>query len=159
MALGTITGTYRVVADPELGFGGSGTAYANVRLVASRTRKNADGTYEDLANHWATAKAFGPLAEQLNEQLRKGTQVEVWGNVQTDQWDDKDTGQKRSRDIIMLNGFRAYASRDQGQSQGFQQASQDSRATQGQAQRGGDPWGQAPQSGSFGASQGFDAPF
>lgn len=164
MSLGTIIGTFRVVKDPEMIFGTNGTAIANVRLVASRTRKNPDGSYEDLATHWATAKAFGPLAEQLNEQARQGVTVDIWGQVQTDEWEDKTTGEKRSRDVIILNGFRAFPPRGQQQNQGFAQASQQSRDawSGGQPQGGGygAPQGGFAQGGGYGApQQGFDAPF
>lgn len=156
MSLATIVGTFRVVKDTELMFANNGTAIANVRLVANRTRKKDDGTYEDLATHWATAKAFGPLAEQLNEQARQGATIDVWGSPQTDEWDDKTTGEKRSRDVIILNGFRVFPPRGQQQNQGFAQASADSRTSfAGQPQQGYANSGQVSQ----GYNQGFDAPF
>lgn len=165
MALGTLTGTFRAVRDAELAFTPAGLAIANVRLVAARTRKKDDGTYEDLATHWATAKAFGPLAEQLNDQVRQGIQVDIWGQVQTDEWEDKNTGEKRSRDVIILNGFRAFPPRNQQQNQGFAQASADSRGSFGGQTQGGDPWASNPAQQGFasggygGPQQDFNAPF
>ena len=41
--------------------------------------------------------AWGKLAETCNKYLEKGNPVLIDGRLQLDQWEDKNTGQKRSR--------------------------------------------------------------
>lgn len=141
MPLATITGTYRLGTDVDFGFTGKGTAYANFRAAASISKKLDNGNYETLAEHWANFKIFGADAERFQESLSKGAQFEVWGKPRTETWEDKNTGEKRSKDVIFIDGFRAI--QKAGDSQSIAQASAAST----------DPWGSAPAgSGSFGNS-------
>jgi len=49
--------------------------------------------------------AFGKQAEVIGQYLRKGRPVLVEGRLKLDQWDDKQTGQKRSRLGVVLEAF------------------------------------------------------
>ena len=60
--------------------------------------------------------AFGKQAEVIGQYLRKGRPVLVEGRLKLDQWDDKQTGQKRSRLGVVLESFSFIDSKpgDQG---------------------------------------------
>lgn len=148
MPLGTLTGTYRVVKDTELRFNDKGTAIASARIVANRTKKLPDGSFENLATHWLTAKAFGPDAERLANEAVKGADIEIWGAPETEEWDDKDTGEKRSREVVVLRGFKVWPPRNAAPQQGFAQAAQTGYAQTSQVAGYG-----APQMTAAGATQ------
>jgi single-strand DNA-binding protein len=46
--------------------------------------------------------AFGVLGEHISDSLTKGDRVLVVGNVVTDTWDDKDTGDKRTAQRVLV---------------------------------------------------------
>lgn len=92
----------RLAADPELRFGPSGTAVARMRVVSADRRKNeSTGQWEDSDTLWLDVTAFGKLAENLVESTQKGDLVVATGKLKTDEWQDRDSGQKRSK-IVMI---------------------------------------------------------
>jgi single-strand DNA-binding protein len=50
--------------------------------------------------------AFGRQAETIGQYLKKGRPILVEGRLKLDQWDDKQTGQKRSRLLVVLESFK-----------------------------------------------------
>jgi single-strand DNA-binding protein len=50
--------------------------------------------------------AFGRQAETIAQYLKKGNGILVEGRLRLDQWDDKQTGQKRSKLGVVVEGFQ-----------------------------------------------------
>jgi single-strand DNA-binding protein len=50
--------------------------------------------------------AFGKQAETIAQYLKKGSPLLMEGRLRLDQWDDKQTGQKRSRLGVVLEAFQ-----------------------------------------------------
>lgn len=82
--------------DPELRYTPKGTAVAKLGLAINRSwttetgEKKEDVTFVDV-------DAFGKTAENAGQYLKKGRSVMVEGRLKLDQWDDKTTGQKKSK--------------------------------------------------------------
>lgn len=83
--------------DPEVRYTPSGTAVSEVGLAVNRTwfdkqtnQKKEEVTFVDVT-------LWGRQAEVAGEYLSKGRGVLIEGRLQLDQWDDKETGQKRSK--------------------------------------------------------------
>lgn len=76
--------------DPELRFFESGTAVATIS-VAITPRKSDDPTI------WMPVKIWGKQAQVAGDFLRKGSKVGITGVLQQEEWDDRSTGEKRSR--------------------------------------------------------------
>ena len=74
-----------LVADPELRFAESGTAYARLRVCVSNKDKNGNETksYYDVV-------AFNSLAENITNSLQKGAHVSVSGRISLREFDRKD---------------------------------------------------------------------
>jgi len=90
--------------DPELRYTPKGTAIAKVGLAVNRTWKNEAGeTKEEVT--FVDVDAFGRQAEVIAQYMRKGRPLLVEGRLKLDQWDDKQTGQKRSRLGVVLESF------------------------------------------------------
>src|SRR5437763_385437 len=82
--------------DPEVRYTPKGTAIAKLGLAINRTWKNEAGeTKEEVT--FVDVDAFGRTAEVISQYLKKGRPILVEGRLKLDQWDDKQTGQKRSR--------------------------------------------------------------
>jgi single-strand DNA-binding protein len=88
--------------DPELRYAQSGTAVANASLATTERRKNRDGEWDDHTE-WHRLVFFGKTAETLARYCKKGKQLYVEGSLQTRNWDDKETGQKRYMVEIRVN--------------------------------------------------------
>ena len=58
--------------------------------------------------------AFGRQAETIGQYLKKGRPVMIEGRLKLDQWDDKQTGQKRSKLGVVLENFQFLDSRGDG---------------------------------------------
>lgn len=146
MALPSITVTARLVDVPEIRFSQSGTAIAKLRLVSNSRRLNKDTQqWEDADVWWGRGTAFARTAEAIAEaNLQKGDLVTVRGDVKTDQWEDKDSGAKRSADEVIVREIgRALTPPRQQQGGGFgaPQAPQGGYSP-AQPPQQGDPWGQ-----------------
>jgi len=58
-------------------------------------------------------KLWGELATEISSQLRKDTQVVVQGRLRVETWDDKQTGDKKTKtvinaDAVLVNGTATY---------------------------------------------------
>ena len=91
----TITGN--LVADPELRFIPNGKALATFTLVSSKSVKQADGSWENTDTTFWDIKCWGKTAENVAESIEKGMSVIVVGTAVQEDWNDKTTGQKRSK--------------------------------------------------------------
>jgi len=91
--------------DPELRYTPKGVAIAKIGLAINRTWKNEAGeTKEEVT--FVDVDAFGRQAETIAQYLKKGNPFMVEGRLKLDQWDDKTTGQKRSRMGVVLESFQ-----------------------------------------------------
>ena|SRR5580765_5853253 len=91
--------------DPEVRYTPKGMAIAKFGLAINRTWKNEAGeTKEEVT--FVDIDAFGRTAEVISQYLKKGRPILVEGRLKLDQWDDKQTGQKRSRLGIVLENFQ-----------------------------------------------------
>ena len=88
--------------DPELRYAQSGTAVANATIATTERRKNRDGEWADHTE-WHRLVFFGKTAETLARYCKKGKQLYVEGSLQTRNWDDKESGQKRYMTEIRVN--------------------------------------------------------
>ena len=88
--------------DPELRYATSGTAVANATIATTERRKNRDGEWDDHTE-WHRLVFFGKTAETLARYCKKGKQLYVEGSLQTRNWDDKESGQKRYMTEIRVN--------------------------------------------------------
>lgn len=82
--------------DPEVRYTPKGSAVADLAIAVNRVytadngEKREEVTYVDVVL-WAR------LAELAGQYLTKGRPVFIEGRLQMDSWEDKQTGQKRSR--------------------------------------------------------------
>ena len=105
-----------ITRDPELRYTPSGTAIAKLSLAVNRSWRTETGeTREEVT--FVDVDAFGKQAETIGQYLRKGRPILVEGRLKMDQWEDKQTGQKRSRLGVVLEVFR-FLDSSQGRGEG-----------------------------------------
>jgi single-strand DNA-binding protein len=80
--------------DPEVKFTPNGTAIATFNLATSEKRKDKDGNWTDHTE-WHRIVAFGKVAQNCGQYLKKGKQVYIEGSISSRQYKDKE-GQNRT---------------------------------------------------------------
>ncbi len=99
--------------DPELRYIPSGTAVLDLGLAVNRRTKGADGTWGDEAS-FIDVTVWGKQAENCAEYLSKGRPIFVEGFLKFDQWEDKKTGDKRSKLKVTAENIQFLGSRNSG---------------------------------------------
>lgn len=127
--------------DPELRQAG-GTSVTELRMAVNRVWFDKEGQKKEEVLY-IDATFWGKQAETACQYLHKGSNVFVEGNLKMDQWDDKNTGEKRSK--IRVNGekFHFLDKKSDGDGGGRQQGGYNDRQSQQQS-RGGQPQGRGP---------------
>lgn len=82
--------------DPELRYTPKGMAIAKIGLAVNRVWNNEAGEKKEEVT-FIDVDIFGRTAENVGQYMRKGRPILIEGRLRLDQWDDKQTGQKRSR--------------------------------------------------------------
>ena len=90
--------------DPELRYTSSGTAIAKLGLAVNRVWRDTEGQQKEETT-FVDVDAFGKQAETLGQYMQKGRPILVEGRLKLDQWEDKNTGQNRSRLGVVLERF------------------------------------------------------
>lgn len=102
--------------DPEVRYTPKGTAIAKVGLAVNRTWRNEAGETKEETT-FVDIDIFGRTAETVGQYLRKGRQILVEGRLRMDTWDDKQTGQKRSKLTVVADSVQ-FLGRPQGEEAG-----------------------------------------
>ncbi len=82
--------------DPELRYTSKGMAIAKIGMAINRKWKNEAGEMKEEVT-FVDVDAFGRQAENIGQYFKKGRPIFIEGRLKLDQWDDKQTGQKRSK--------------------------------------------------------------
>ncbi len=130
--------------DPELRYTPKGTAVAELGLAVNRTRKDESGQRIEETT-FVDVTLWGSQAEIAQKYLSKGRPVYIEGRLQYDTWDDKTTGQKRSKLRVIGEQMQFLGSpgdRNSGGGGGGNNAPQQQSAPQ--QQRSAPPQGASP---------------
>ena len=100
----------RLGRDPEVRYTSAGQAVCNFSLATDETFKDRNGERQKRTE-WHRVVLWGKLAEIAQKYLKKGQLVFIEGRIQTRQWDDKSSGQKRNATDIVANEMRMLTSR------------------------------------------------
>ncbi|GGU46436.1 single-stranded DNA-binding protein [Nocardioides albus] len=101
--MNTITFAGNLTEDPELRFTPSGTPVANLRVAVNRRVKQNNGEWVDATPTFHNIKVWGRQAENLAESLFRGDRALVHGQIETESWADKDTGELRTKDVVVIS--------------------------------------------------------
>lgn len=99
--------------DPELRYTPQGTAVADLRLAVTTVRGRS-GSERKEETLFIDCTVWDRQAETCSEYLSKGRPVLVEGRLIEDQWQDKETGERRSRIKIYVQNVQFLGGRDGG---------------------------------------------
>jgi single-strand DNA-binding protein len=97
--------------DPQVKYTPGGTAVAEIGLAVNRqwfdkqtNQKKEEVTFVDVT-------LWGRTAEVANEYCTKGGQVLIEGRLQTDSWEDRESGQKRTKLKVVCENLTMLGAR------------------------------------------------
>jgi single-strand DNA-binding protein len=96
--------------DPDVRYTPKGTAVADLSIAINRFIKSDDGDKEEVT--FVEVTLWARLAEISGQFLKKGKPVFIEGRLHLDTWDDKQTGQKRSRLRVIGESMQLLATRN-----------------------------------------------
>jgi len=118
--------------DPEVRALPSGMSICSFGLAVNRNFTTKDGEKREETT-FVDIDAFGRQAEVIAKYMSKGRPIFVEGRLKLDQWDDKTSGQKRSKLGVVLENFQFLGGRgdddNSGGGGGYDQSSPPPRAT------------------------------
>ena len=99
--------------DPEVRYTPKGSAVADLGLAVNRTYTTEGGEKREEVT-FVDVTFWGRTAEVAGEYLKKGRSVFIEGRLQLDTWDDKQSGQKRSKLKVIGEMMQMLGSRPGG---------------------------------------------
>ncbi len=94
----------RLTRDPEKRSTPSGQTVTNFSVATSSKWKGQDGQQNEKTE-FHNVIAWGKRGEVIAQYMVKGQEIFVEGRLETQSWDDKDTGKKMYRTEIVLDNF------------------------------------------------------
>lgn len=96
--------------DPQVRYTPSGTAVTELGMAVNRTwyDKQSNSRKEDTT--FVDVTVWGRTAEVAGEYLSKGRPVLIEGRLQLDQWQDKESGQNRSKLKVVCENMTMLSS-------------------------------------------------
>jgi single-strand DNA-binding protein len=130
-----LIGRLCAVPDPPMSIA-NGSRVIRFRIACGRSKKNkSTGQWENDPNPlfidceaWERPGSSYSLVQLIQQYGSKGTELFLEGRLQLDQWDDKQTGQKRSKHKITVDNIQ-FLSRQDSQQGGNAQGRQASAPT------------------------------
>ena len=118
--------------DPDLRYTPKGTAVTEIGLAVSRIYSGEDGERKEETT-FVDVTLWARLAEIAGQYLKKGRPVFIEGRLQLDTWDDKQTGQKRSKLRVVAENIQLLGSRQEGEPPASSSSASAPRRTSGTA--------------------------
>jgi single-strand DNA-binding protein len=103
-----------VTRDPQVKYVASGTAVTEIGLAVNRYWFDKQANTRREETTFVDVTLWGRDAEVAGEYLAKGRPVLIEGRLQLDTWDDKQTGQKRSKLRVVGERLQLLGSRQDG---------------------------------------------
>jgi single-strand DNA-binding protein len=127
--------------DPEVKYTPKGTAVCEIGLAVNRVYTPEGGERQEEVT-FIDVTLWGRQAELAQQYLAKGRSVYIEGRLQLDSWEDKQSGQRRSKIRVVAEGMQFLGSRGDGGGRG------------GDEGGGGAPPQRAPQRQNYGGGGG-----
>jgi single-strand DNA-binding protein len=102
--IGNVTRDVEVKTTPK------GTAVAGITLAVNRNYKTDSGEKREEVT-FVDVELWGRVAEIAGQYVKKGNPLYVEGRLKQDSWEDKDSGQKRTKLKVVAENIQLLGSR------------------------------------------------
>lgn len=118
--LNRITLLGNITRDPEVHVTPKGTTIANFGIAVNRQWRDESGQQKEEVL-FIDCDALGKTGDIAAKYVKKGMLVAVEGRLKLEQWDDKTTGQKRSKHKVVVENIQMLTRKEAGQQDGQEQ--------------------------------------
>lgn len=118
MSINRVMISGNLTRDAELRTTPSGTSILSFGVAVNDRRRNQNGEWEDYAN-FIDCTMFGRRAEALAQYLTKGVKVAIEGRLHYSSWEDRNSGQRRSKVDVTVDELEFMSSRNGGGGQNY----------------------------------------
>src|SRR5881628_1021268 len=115
-----------VTRDPEIRYTPKGTAVTELGMAVNRVYSTDSGEKREETT-FVDVTLWGRTAEIAGEYLKKGRPIFIEGRLQLDTWDDKQSGQKRSKLRVIGETMQLLGGRPPGAGGGTAEAGEGGR--------------------------------
>ena len=105
--IATVVG--RLTKDAELKQTGLSVGFFTI--ATNRMKKEQSGNYIEEAS-FLDVNVYGKYAETIIPKLKKGVQVCIVGSLKQDRWQERGTGQNKSRVIITAESIQIFGGKN-----------------------------------------------
>ena len=120
--------------DPDLRSTRGGTEVCDLGLAINKRWTDASGQRQE-STVFVDVTFLGRTAENVAKYFSKGGQILVEGELKLDQWEDKDTGQRRSKLKVNAFGFQFCNKNEGGDGGNYNQSRDEDEDDHDQSQR------------------------
>lgn len=115
--------------DPEVRQAQNGTFIAKSAIAVNERVSDGQGGWKDEASFFNFV-FFGKQAESFGRLFQKGKSILIEGRLREDKWQDKETGQNRTKVEIVADRWHFVGGKADGQGEGRSPAAGPARAGQ-----------------------------
>ena len=112
MAINSVTLVGRAGRDPEVRYFESGSVVANLTIAVNRRCR-------DDEPDWFNLEIWGKQAQVAADYVKKGSLLGVVGSFKLDRWNDRNTGEDRSKPVVRVDRLELLGSKRDSESSGF----------------------------------------
>ena len=93
-------------ADPEMRYTAGGDPVASISIATSSSWNDKQSGEKREKTEWHRVVFFRRLAEVVGEYMKKGSSIYVEGQLQTNSYEDKNTGERKFSTQLLLEKCR-----------------------------------------------------
>lgn len=93
-----------ITRQPEVSYTPKGTAICSFGVAVSKRWKNDAGEQHEKTT-FIECKCWGKTGEVICQHFDKGSPILLEGELDVEQWEDKQSGQKRSKMLVLVQNF------------------------------------------------------
>ena len=116
--LNQVTIVGRFGKDPELKQTVNKVTVVDFSLANSRDYRDREGN-EVKRTNWIACRAYKGLAETICNFLRRGSKVGIIGELTVDEWEDKNTGEKKWKTYVLVTELQFLDNKSSNESKPF----------------------------------------
>ena len=104
MSVNSVTLVGRAGRDPEVRYFESGSVVANLTLAVNRRNRNDEPD-------WFNLEIWGKQAQVAADFVKKGSLIGVIGSFKLDRWQDRKTGESKTKPVVRVDRLELLGSK------------------------------------------------
>ena len=126
MSINSVNISGHLTADPDVKEFSEGGCIVSFCVAVKERKKSREGEWMDFTT-FLDVKGYGAVAKLARSVLCKGTHVTIGGKLVKEEWQDKQSGQKRTRVVVEMQDLDWSGGRTREENQERRETRRDDR--------------------------------